>query len=57
MERDLVIIKKYYKMTQLEPRQRMYQKIEKALPGFEPGFQEVLEQIRILSDNHYTIAP
>ena len=30
----------------------------KVLPGFEPGFQEYQTSIfKILSDNHYTIAP
>ena len=27
------------------------------LPGFEPGFREYDERIKIPSDNHYTIAP
>ena len=27
------------------------------LPGIEPGSQEMLHNIKILSDNHYTIAP
>jgi hypothetical protein len=29
----------------------------KVLPGFEPGFREVLQLIKIPSDNHYTTRP
>ena len=36
-------------------RKRFYQIIYKVLPGIEPGFEEF--SIKILSDNHYTIAP
>lgn len=31
--------------------------MNKVLPGFEPGFREIELQIKIPSDNHYTIAP
>jgi hypothetical protein len=30
---------------------------KKVLPGFEPGFREVLGVIKIPSDNHYTTRP
>jgi hypothetical protein len=30
---------------------------KKVLPGFEPGFREVLGVVKIPSDNHYTTRP
>ena len=33
------------------------QQAKEVLPGIEPGSQEMLYDIKILSDNHYTIAP